>query len=135
MKLSIMAVILFAGAPLFAQPQIIIDNRTHEQIDTARLERLAYEASVHSTASGLNIVLHVWPKKDVRSKNSQKLESFFTLPNEIYLSKMDYLSFVQGVMLAAFPNSVIHELEQKSRRIFVAEQAIVEVRKSASDGR
>lgn len=133
MKRWMLAVILFAGAPLFAQPQIIIDNRTQAQIDMARLDRLFQEALADSTTPTPGIVLHIWSKKDLRSKNARKLESFFASPNEIYLPKMDYLSFVQGVLLATHTNETDAQIERRSRRIWVVEQAVIRVRQTAAE--
>ena len=135
MKVIVIVMILFAATPLFAQPQITIDNRTDEQIDTARLERLAYQAVLHSITTAPRIVLHLWSKKDIRLKAGRKLEAFFAGPNEIYLSNMDYLSFVQGVLLTTFPEDNVFELEAKSRRIFLAEQAVVDARRITSQGK
>jgi len=135
MKLLVMSVILLAAMPLFGQPQIIVDNRTSGDIDTARLERLAYQALLHSTGNRIEIVLHLWSKKDVRSKNDRKMESFFAGPNQIYLSKMDYLCFVQGVLLAAFPKVSVDELESKSRRIFLEEQLVFNISRISNERR
>lgn len=135
MKVIVIVLILFAAMPLFAQPQITIDNRTDAQIDTARLERLAYQAVLHSITTTPRIVLHLWSKKDIRIKAGRKLDAFFAGPNEIYLSNMDYLSFVQGLLLATFPEDNVYELEAKSRRIFLAEQAVVDLRRISSQGK
>ena len=81
MKRLLPIVMLLFGAPLFAQPRVLIDNRTDHDVDTGRVRRMAAEALVNATVNEPVIVVHLWPRKALRSMTGGKLDSFFVGPN------------------------------------------------------
>lgn len=47
------------------------------------------------------------------------MESFFVSPNHVFMHAVDYLAFVQGVLLTSFPDVDVGELAREGRRIWL----------------
>ena len=125
MKLLLPTMMLFLGAPLFAQTRILIDNTTNHTVDTHRIRRLTEEAVADAGGHTPTIIVHIWPKATLQSKTGQTLKSFFVSPNQIFMRDMDYLAFVHGVLLATFPDVATTELAREGRRIWLKESFVL----------
>lgn len=127
MKRLLPIVMLLFGAPLFAQPRVLIDNRTDHDVDTGRVRRMAAEALVNATVNEPVIVVHLWPRKALRSMTGGKLDSFFVGPNHVFMHDVDYLALVHGMLLVMFPDEDVEKIERRGRRIWLMEELVVRV--------
>ena len=127
MKRLLPIVMLLFGAPLFAQPRVLIDNRTDHDVDTARVHRMAAEALVNAPVNEPTIVVHIWPRKALRSMTGRKIDAFFVGPNHVFMHDANYLALVQGMLLVMFPDEDVEEIERRGRRIWLMEELVVRV--------
>ena len=125
MKLLLPIMMLFLGAPLVAQTRLLIDNTTDHEVDTRRIGRLTEEALATAGDNAPTIILHIWPRTTLQSVTGQTMESFFVSPNHVYMHDMDYLAFVQGALLATFPDAAVTELAREGRRIWLEESLVL----------
>ena len=104
MKLLLPIMMLLLGAPLFGQTRVLIDNRTDHEVNTDLVHRLTTEALVNAPVHDATILVHIWPRKALRSMTDQKMDTFFASPNHVFMHEVDYLALIQGVLLATFPD-------------------------------
>ena len=126
MKLLLPIAMLFFGAPLLAQPQVLIDNRTDHDVDTARVRRLTVEAVADAPVSEPTIFVHIWPRKALQTLAGRKTP-FFVGPNHVFMYEVDYLALIHGVLLVAFPGESSDNLGTWGRRIWLTDQLVVRV--------
>ena len=131
MKLWLLIVMILFGSPLFAQTRVLIDNRTDHEVDKARVRRLTAEALVQAPVNEPTIIIHIWPRKALRSVVDRKIDAFFVGPNHVYMHEMNYLALIHGLLLVTFPNLEIEEVGRRGRRIWFTEQLVVDVRTMA----
>lgn len=127
----LLILIFLVGTPLFAQPppgRVEIDNRTNERVDVPRIQRLVQKASLGAPVDSPPVILHLWPKKALRTKADLKSDAFFVAPNEIYMLRMDYYAFLQGVLLSFHPEEKVSAIEGMSRRLWISSEMVLSLR-------
>ncbi len=127
MKRLLPIVMLLVGAPLFAQPRVLIDNRTDHDVDTGRVRRMAAAALVNAPVNEPTIVVHIWTKKALRLMTGGKMDAFFAGPNHVFMHDVNYLALVHGMLLVMFPEGDVEEIERRGRRIWLMEELVVRV--------
>ena len=125
MKLLLPIMMLLLGTPLFGQTRVLIDNRTDHEVNTDLIHRLTTQAVVNAPVREATIFVHIWPKKALRSVSERKMDAFFVSPNHVYMHDVDYLSLIQGVLLATFPDEAVDDLAQTGRRIWLMDQMVL----------
>ena len=121
-------VMILFGAPLFAQTRVLIDNQTDHEVDQARVRRLTAEALVQAPVSEPTIIVHIWPRKALRSLVDKKIDAFFVSPNHLFMHEMSYIALIHGLLLVTFPNVDPEELGRRGRRIWLMDAVVVDVR-------
>ena len=133
MRLLLPTMMLLLGVPLFAQTRIVIDNTTTHEVDTHRIRRLTEEAVARAGGNEPTVVVHIWPKPTLQSLTGKTMESFFVSPNHVFMHDVDYLAFVQGVLLTSLPDTDVAELAREGRRIWLEENLVLRLDEIATE--
>ena len=91
-KLIIPIMMLLLGTLLFGQTRVLIDNRTDHEVNTDLIHRLTTEALVDAPVRKATILVHIWPRKALRSMTEQNMDTFFASPNHVFMHEVDYLA-------------------------------------------